>query len=207
MATKALVIDDEEDYRIIIQEVLRGAGYEVRLAKDGEEGLALLKQAPADVVLVDWMMPRMDGERFCREMRAVPALKDTPVVMLTVKQTADEELEALHFGVDDFVKPFKTGLRRSACRPSTRAKPARVTRARRRWRFWPRQPPDRAAPRRKRPRRFPGLTARQTAGCSAPSVVLSVTAFRVLLKVSPTAACGRGLSPARARTPDVVLRN
>ncbi|OGR95892.1 MAG: hypothetical protein A2V88_16560 [Elusimicrobia bacterium RBG_16_66_12] len=108
MATKALVIDDEEDYRIIIQEVLRGAGYEVRLAKDGEEGLALLKQAPADVVLVDWMMPKMDGERFCREMRAVPALKDTPVVMLTVKQTADEELEALHFGVDDFVvKPFQ----------------------------------------------------------------------------------------------------
>jgi len=108
MATKALVIDDEEDYRIIIQEVLRGAGVEVRLAKDGEEGLAMLKQSPADVVLVDWMMPKMDGERFCREMRAVPELKDTPVVMLTVKQTADEELEALHFGVDDFVvKPFK----------------------------------------------------------------------------------------------------
>lgn len=108
MATKALVIDDEEDYRIIIQEVLRGAGYEVRSARDGEEGLALLKQAPSDVVLVDWMMPKMDGERFCREMRAVSSLKDTPVVMLTVKQTADEELEALHFGVDDFVvKPFK----------------------------------------------------------------------------------------------------
>ncbi len=108
MATKVLVIDDEEDYRIIIQEVLREAGMEVRLARDGEEGLRLLKQSPSEVVLVDWMMPRMDGEHFCRAMRAEPALKDLPVLMLTVKQTADEELEALHFGVDDFVvKPFK----------------------------------------------------------------------------------------------------
>ena len=108
MATKALIIDDEEDYRIIISEVLRGAGYEVRAGKDGEEGLALLTQAPADVVLVDWMMPKMDGEHFCRAMRAEAALKEIPVIMLTVKQTADEELEALHFGVDDFlVKPFK----------------------------------------------------------------------------------------------------
>ncbi|MDD5304153.1 MAG: response regulator transcription factor [Elusimicrobia bacterium] len=108
MAIKVLVIDDEEDYRIIISEVLRGAGMEVRLAVDGEQGLRMLKENPADVVLVDWMMPRMDGEHFCRAMRAEPALKDLPVLMLTVKQTADEELEALHFGVDDFVvKPFK----------------------------------------------------------------------------------------------------
>ncbi|MBI3565912.1 MAG: response regulator transcription factor [Elusimicrobia bacterium] len=109
MAIKALVIDDEEDYRIITAEVLRGAGCEVRAAADGAEGLELLKKEPADVVLVDWMMPKMDGEHFCRAMRAVPALKDIPVLMLTVKQTSDEELEALHFGVDDFVvKPFKS---------------------------------------------------------------------------------------------------
>ena len=108
MATKALIIDDEEDYRIIISEVLLGAGCEVRAGKDGEEGLALLKQGAPDVVLVDWMMPKMDGEHFCRAMRAEAAFKDIPVIMLTVKQTADEELEALHFGVDDFVvKPFK----------------------------------------------------------------------------------------------------
>jgi len=108
MATRILVIDDEEDYRIIIREVLSGDGYEVQLAADGEEGLALLKRQPCAAVLVDWMMPKMDGERFCRQMRALAELKDIPVVMLTVKQTSDEELEALHFGVDDFiVKPFK----------------------------------------------------------------------------------------------------
>ena len=108
MAISVLVIDDEEDYRIIIQEVLRGGGMDVRLAKDGEEGLRMIKEKPADIVLVDWMMPRMDGEQFCRAMRAEPTLKDLPVLMLTVKQTADEELEALHFGVDDLVvKPFR----------------------------------------------------------------------------------------------------
>ncbi len=108
MATKVLVIDDEEDYRIIIQDVLQAAGFEVRLARDGEEGLRMVKESRPDVVLVDWMMPRMDGEKFCRAMRAEPGLKELPVLMLTVKQTADEELEALHFGVDDFVvKPFR----------------------------------------------------------------------------------------------------
>jgi DNA-binding response OmpR family regulator len=108
MATNVLVIDDEEDYRIIIQDVLQAAGFEVRLARDGEEGLRMVKERKPDVVLVDWMMPRMDGEKFCRAMRAEPALKELPVLMLTVKQTADEELEALHFGVDDFVvKPFR----------------------------------------------------------------------------------------------------
>jgi DNA-binding response OmpR family regulator len=108
MATTALIIDDEEDYRVIISDVLRGAGLEVRSAEDGAQGLSLLKQAGADVVLVDWMMPKMDGEQFLRAMRAEPGLQGIPAIMLTVKQTADEELEALHFGADDFiVKPFK----------------------------------------------------------------------------------------------------
>ena len=128
MATKVLVIDDEEDYRIIIEDVLRGAGMEVRLACDGAEGLRMLKEKQAEIVLVDWMMPKLDGEHFCRAMRAEPTLKDLPVIMLTVKQTADEELEALHFGVDDFVvKPFKApelvarvraALRRAQAKPA-----------------------------------------------------------------------------------------
>ncbi len=121
MAISVLVIDDEEDYRIIIQEVLRGGGMDVRLAKDGEEGLRMIKEKPADIVLVDWMMPRMDGEQFCRAMRAEPTLKDLPVLMLTVKQTADEELEALHFGVDDLVvKPFRAPAPRARVRAALR---------------------------------------------------------------------------------------
>ena len=109
MAIRVLVIDDEDDYRIILRDVLGEAGFEVRLAVDGSEGLAALKQFKPDVVLCDWMMPKLDGQAFVAQLRSDPAYKALPVIMLTVKQTSDDELEALHFGVDDFiVKPFQS---------------------------------------------------------------------------------------------------
>ncbi|MBI4345995.1 MAG: response regulator [Elusimicrobia bacterium] len=109
MATKVLAIDDEEDYRVILRDVLGEAGFEVRLAVDGSEGLAALKQFKPDVILCDWMMPKLDGQAFVAQLRSEPATKSIPVIMLTVKQTSDDELEALHFGVDDFiVKPFQS---------------------------------------------------------------------------------------------------
>jgi len=108
MATKVLVIDDEEDFRLIIHDVLQTAGLEIRTAPDGVEGLAAVPEFKPDIILVDWMMPRMDGQTFVQNLRKDAARKDVPVIMLTVKQTADDELEALHFGVDDFiVKPFQ----------------------------------------------------------------------------------------------------
>ncbi len=108
MATKVLVVDDEEDYRLIIKDVLEGAGYEVRTAEHGEDGLEVAKEFSPEVILVDWMMPRMDGETFVQTLRRDESKKDIPIIMLTVKQTADDELEALHFGVDDFIiKPFQ----------------------------------------------------------------------------------------------------
>lgn len=108
MSSRVLVVDDEEDFRIIIRDVLSSAGMEVATACDGQEGLEAVKAAAPDVVLVDWMMPRMDGEQFCRALRQQESLRRIPVIMLTVRRTADEELEALHFGVDDFIiKPFK----------------------------------------------------------------------------------------------------
>ncbi|MBI5201780.1 MAG: response regulator [Elusimicrobia bacterium] len=109
MATRVLAIDDEEDYRVILRDVLGEAGFEVRLAVDGSEGLAALKQFKPDVILCDWMMPKLDGQAFVSQLRSDPAYKSVPVIMLTVKQTSDDELEALHFGVDDFiVKPFQS---------------------------------------------------------------------------------------------------
>ncbi|MDD5656586.1 MAG: response regulator transcription factor [Elusimicrobia bacterium] len=125
MSARILVVDDEEDYRIIARDVLGANGFEVRLAEDGEEGLSALGSFRPELVLVDWMMPRMDGESFCRRLRADARFKTLPVLMLTVKQTAQEELEALHFGVDDFItKPFqpadllarvRAALRRGGC--------------------------------------------------------------------------------------------
>ena len=107
MAIKILAVDDEEDYRIILKDVLGGAGYDVRVALDGEDALSILKQYAPEIILVDWMMPRMDGQSFVQALRRDARHKDVPIVMLTVKQTADDELDALHFGVDDFIiKPF-----------------------------------------------------------------------------------------------------
>lgn len=108
MSMRVLVVDDEEDYRLIIKDVLDGAGYEVRTAEHGEAGLEVAKEFSPEVILVDWMMPRMDGETFVQTLRRDPAKREIPIIMLTVKQTAEDELEALHFGVDDFIiKPFQ----------------------------------------------------------------------------------------------------
>lgn len=128
MTAKVLVVDDEEDYRIIARDVLQAEGYEVALAADGEAGLAAVRESRPDVVLVDWMMPKLDGEGFCRRLREDARCRSLPVLMLTVKQTADEELEALHFGVDDFItKPFKPAELlarvRAAIRRSTERRP------------------------------------------------------------------------------------
>jgi two-component system phosphate regulon response regulator PhoB len=108
MTARVLVVDDEEDYRIIARDVLEAEGYQVELAADGEAGLAAVRDRRPDLILLDWMMPKLDGEGFCRRLREEDLSRSLPVIMLTVKQTVDEELEALHFGVDDFIaKPFK----------------------------------------------------------------------------------------------------
>ncbi|MBI5243867.1 MAG: response regulator transcription factor [Elusimicrobia bacterium] len=109
MGIRVLVVDDEEDFRVIIRDILEASGYEVCLAKDGREALDKAAQARPDAVLADWMMPRMDGQAFVQALRRSQPMRDVPVIMLTVKQAEDDELEALHFGVDDFiVKPFKS---------------------------------------------------------------------------------------------------
>ena len=108
MATRILVIDDEEDYRLIAAEILKSAGWEVKSAENGEKALTALNDFAPDVILVDWNMPVMDGEDFCRALRADSRFKGVPVIMLTVKGDVESELEALHFGADDFLaKPFE----------------------------------------------------------------------------------------------------
>lgn len=108
MSHKALVIDDEEDYRIIAQEMLESAGFQVFASKNGSEGLAQARKSKPDIILLDWKMPKMDGEQFCRKLREEKTLGPIPIIMLTVNSETNSELEALHFGVDDYiVKPYK----------------------------------------------------------------------------------------------------
>lgn len=108
MPNKALVIDDEEDFRFIAEEILTSSGFQVLCAKNGAEGLASAKKFKPDVILLDWKMPKMDGEAFCRRLRLDESLQNTPIIMLTVNSKTDSELEAIHFGVDDYIiKPYK----------------------------------------------------------------------------------------------------
>jgi DNA-binding response OmpR family regulator len=103
---KVLAVDDDPRILDLVATILRLAQVEVATAVDGEAGLALAQVTRPDVVLLDIMMPRMDGYDVCR---ALKASDDAPkIVMITAKTSSDDELAALAAGADDYIrKPFR----------------------------------------------------------------------------------------------------
>ena len=100
-----LVVDDEPAVRRALERALRLDKYEVELAVDGEEALDRLAEQPVDAVILDVMMPGVDGLEVCRRMRA--AGDRTPVLMLTARDAIDDRVLGLDVGADDYlVKPF-----------------------------------------------------------------------------------------------------
>src|SRR6204780_2175435 len=100
-----LVVDDEPAVRRALERALRLDSYEVALAADGEEALDALATTPADAVILDVAMPRVDGLEVCRRMRQ--AGDRTPVLMLTARDAIDDRVKGLDVGADDYlVKPF-----------------------------------------------------------------------------------------------------
>jgi two-component system, OmpR family, response regulator MprA len=100
-----LVVDDEPAVRRALERALRLDKYDVELAVDGEEALDRLAEQPADAVILDVMMPGVDGLEVCRRMRA--AGDKTPVLMLTARDAIDDRVLGLDVGADDYlVKPF-----------------------------------------------------------------------------------------------------
>jgi two-component system response regulator MprA len=100
-----LVVDDEPAVRRALERALRLDQYEVELAIDGEEALDRLAEHPADAVILDVMMPGVDGLEVCRRMRA--AGDKTPILMLTARDAIDDRVLGLDVGADDYlVKPF-----------------------------------------------------------------------------------------------------
>lgn len=119
-----LTIDDELHIRELLEYNLKKAGYEVLGAETGEKGLEILKTAQVDLVLLDCMLPGMDGVEVLRRIRAGSDLSALPVIMLTAKGEEIDKVLGLEMGADDYIsKPFgireleariKALLRRSA---------------------------------------------------------------------------------------------
>ena len=99
-----LVVDDEVRMRRVVRDYLQIKGYAVLQAGDGVEALELLSRRRVDLVLLDVMMPRMDGFETCRRIRQTSAV---PVIMLTARSEEEDELQGFQLGVDEYIaKPF-----------------------------------------------------------------------------------------------------
>lgn len=102
--TRILVVDDDPHLRELVRHYLAREGLEVREAVDGRAALDALESFDADLVVVDVMMPRLDGWELCRELRATT---EKPVLMLTAKGATIDKVKGLGLGADDYlVKPF-----------------------------------------------------------------------------------------------------
>ena len=102
---RVLVVDDEPAVRQALERALRFEGFTAELAEDGMAGLAAHAERPADAIVLDIAMPRLDGLEMCRRLRA--AGDRTPVLMLTAKAAVTERVDGLDAGADDYlVKPF-----------------------------------------------------------------------------------------------------
>ena len=123
---KILIVDDDRNICELLRLYLEKEGYETYLAHDGESAIAVHDEMDVDLVLLDVMMPRVDGWEACRRIRAK---KETPIIMLTAKGETFDKVLGLELGADDYiVKPFDTKevvarikavLRRSGRAPQT----------------------------------------------------------------------------------------
>ncbi len=102
-----LVIDDEKDLIELVRYNLEKEGYDVIAATDGASGLEVIRKHRPELVMLDLMMPGMDGLQVCQRLRADQRTAHTPVIMLTAKATESDRIVGLELGADDYVtKPF-----------------------------------------------------------------------------------------------------
>ena len=102
-----LIVEDEEAHRLILQHNLEEAGYEVISAADGEIGLELIQAYKPDVIVLDWMMPKLSGIELCRQIKSSSITKNIPVIMLSARSEEVDRIRGLDIGADDYVsKPY-----------------------------------------------------------------------------------------------------
>ena len=109
MTKKVLIVDDEQNIAISVEFLMRREGFDVMVAHDGEEGLARIRADRPDLVVLDVMMPKLDGFEVCKAVRADPTLAGVRILMLTAKGRAAEISKGLSLGADAYIpKPFAT---------------------------------------------------------------------------------------------------
>ena len=107
MIPNVLVVEDEDALSALLQYNLDKEGYRVTLAADGEEALMLIDERLPDLVVLDWMLPKVSGVEVCRRLRARPETRNLPIIMLTARGEESDRIRGLDTGADDYVvKPF-----------------------------------------------------------------------------------------------------
>ncbi len=102
-----LVMEDEDALATLLQYNLEKEGYDVVVAADGEEGLVQIDERQPDLVLLDWMLPKVSGIEVCRRIRGRPETRNLPIIMLTARGEEPDRVRGLDTGADDYLtKPF-----------------------------------------------------------------------------------------------------
>jgi DNA-binding response OmpR family regulator len=109
MAKSILVVDDEPNILLSLEFLMQQEGYEVRTATNGDEALLAVGEKQPDLILLDIMMPKLDGFEVCQKIRSNPKWKDIRIVILTAKGREVDQEKGLALGADDYIKkPFAT---------------------------------------------------------------------------------------------------
>jgi len=102
-----LIAEDEEALATLLEYNFEKEGYDVSIATDGEEAILLAAERTPDLILMDWMMPKLSGIEVCRRLRRKAETRSTPIIMLTARGDETDKITGLDYGADDYVtKPY-----------------------------------------------------------------------------------------------------
>ncbi len=104
-----LIAEDEDALATLLEYNFTKEGYEVGVARDGDEAVLLASERTPDLIMLDWMMPKLSGVEVCRRLRRRSETRTTPIIMLTARGDETDRITGLDYGADDYVvKPFST---------------------------------------------------------------------------------------------------
>ncbi len=107
--THIMVVEDEEALATLLDYNLTNEGYKVSIATDGEEALFKVDEEIPDLLILDWMLPKVSGIEVCRQLRSKSETKNIPIIMLTARSEESDRIRGLETGADDYLtKPFST---------------------------------------------------------------------------------------------------